>query len=160
MNTLSVLFILVSAQQGLPEGLLSSLCLVESRHDVNAVHQHDGHGNSVGACQIKLNTAKGLGFKGTEKDLLKPEVNLTYAAKYLKHQILRYNGDVTRGVIAYNQGSARTATKTQYSSKVFAEWSKTQQHRPQVACVPKESKMNKSQWYAIFVNLLLNGEKA
>lgn len=160
MGSLSVLFILVSAQQGLPADLLSSLCLVESQHNVNAVHQHDGHGNSVGACQIKLNTAKGLGFKGTEKDLLKPENNLLYAAKYLKHQIQRYNGDVARGVIAYNQGSARTATKTKYSSKVFAEWSKTKQQRPAVACVPKESKMNKLQWYAIFVNLLLHGENA
>src|ERR1700692_3723359 len=98
---IAFLFILYSAQFNLPDGLLSSLCYVESGHNIEAVHLADGNGNSIGACQIKLKTARFMGFRGTEKQLMRPDVNIYYAAWYLRYQINRYRS-VRKGVIAYN----------------------------------------------------------
>jgi soluble lytic murein transglycosylase-like protein len=112
---------MVSAQYNLPSGLLSSLCMVESRHNIYAIHKDDGKGNSLGICQIKIETARNLGFKGTEKQLMKPQINIKYAGAYLQHQIIRYNS-IQKGVIAYNQGSAKQLTTTKYQTKVFKQW--------------------------------------
>lgn len=122
MNTLAALFIATSFQFNLPSGLLSSLCYVESGHEIEAFHEHDGEGNSVGICQIKLKTAKGLGFKGTEKDLMVPATNIYYAAAYLSWQRRRYHGSITRAVIAYNIGNAKGLSETEYSVKVMNQW--------------------------------------
>jgi soluble lytic murein transglycosylase-like protein len=114
----------MSTQFGLPQGLLSSLCYVESTHNVNAIHKDDGRGNSVGVCQIKLETAQWLGFKGTEKQLMDPKTNIYYAAKYLARNSSRYNGDITKAIIAYNIGHAKQLTHTKYSDKVLRQWRK------------------------------------
>lgn len=124
MTTLTALFLSATLQTGLPANLLSSLCYVESAHKINAIHHDDGNGDSLGVCQIKYPTAKMMGFKGTSEQLMLPKNNIKYAAKYLAHQIKRYNGDVTKAVIAYNQGSAKNLTSTKYSIKVFKQWRK------------------------------------
>ncbi len=108
-------------QLNLPPGLLSSLCYVESNHNIYAVHRDDGRGNSVGICQIKIDTAKGMGFKGNEEDLMRPENNIYYAGKYLSHQRTRYNS-LTKGVIAYNIGHAGVLTSSRYQDRVFKQW--------------------------------------
>lgn len=129
MNTLIALFIAASTQYNLPKNLLSSLCYVESKYDIDAFHKDDGKGNSVGVCQIKLPTAKLMGFRGTEKQLMSPEVNILYAAKYLSHQIKRYKGNVTYGIISYNQGSRKLLTNTKYSDTVNKEWRKQNERK-------------------------------
>lgn len=116
------LFLFASLQHGLPDRLLSSLCYVESKHDVSAYHEDDGKGNSVGICQVKLSTARMLGFKGTEKQLMVPQTNIVYAARYLRHQMDRYDGNITYAIISYNQGSRKSLTKTNYSCKVIKRW--------------------------------------
>ncbi len=106
---------------GLQPKLLSSLCWVESKHVITAIHKDDGTSNSVGICQIKLKTAKWLGFKGTEKQLMNPETNIYYAAAFLSYQQHRYNS-ITKAVIAYNIGNAKGLTSTKYSVKVLTRW--------------------------------------
>lgn len=124
MGQITIYFLLTTAQYNLPANLLSSLCYIESRNDINAIHHDDGGADSLGVCQIKLATARGLGFKGTAKDLMNPETNVHYAGAYLAHQIKRYNGSIGRGVIAYNIGSAKHLTITKYQTRVFLEWRK------------------------------------
>jgi soluble lytic murein transglycosylase-like protein len=122
MNTLVVLMTLFSANTkefNLPVGVLAATCFIESSYNVKAIHHDDGGENSVGVCQVKLSTAKWLGFKGTEKQLMKPEINVYYAAKYLKHQLKRYKGDVARALTAYNRGNAIGLTRSAYSDKVL-----------------------------------------
>ncbi len=119
---LAILFLTASTQFSLPPNLLSSLCYVESRHNISVVHEHDGGDSSIGICQIKLKTAKYLGFKGTEKQLLDPKTNIYYAAKYLAYQRTRYHGDIKKAIIAYNKGHAGHLTKTPYSDKVLYTW--------------------------------------
>lgn len=123
MSTLSVLFLTMSIKYGLPPDLLSSLCWVESRHNISAVHHDDGGSDSLGICQIKHSTAEELGFKGTPKQLMEPRYNIKYAAIYLSKQIKRYNS-IERGVIAYNRGNAKDLTTSRYQRRVFRKWRK------------------------------------
>lgn len=120
--SLTTLFLTMSIQYGLPNGLLSSLCYIESKHQVNAIHYNDGKTHSFGVCQIKYETAKTFGFKGTEQQLMEPYYNVKYAAKYLQHQIKRYDGNISRAVVAYNRGNAKGLTSSQYQVKVFDKW--------------------------------------
>lgn len=122
MSTLTILFLSVSIQFSLPPRLLESLCYVESKHDVSIVHKNDGGSSSIGVCQVKLKTAKAMGFKGTEKELLDPENNVFYAGKYLAYQINRYHTNLAKAVIAYNKGNAKDLTATKYQVKVFKQW--------------------------------------
>lgn len=121
MNTLTAIFIAASVQFNLPPGLLASVCFVETRHDVQAVHFNDGGDDSIGICQLHYTTAQWLGFKGTKAQLLDPSTNIYYAAKYLAKQRNRY-GNVQQAVIAYNQGHAGGLTTTEYQVKVFTVW--------------------------------------
>lgn len=126
MGSLSILFLSATAAFHLPTGLLSSLCYVESGHKIEAVHHDDGTGDSLGVCQIQYRTAKGLGFRGTAKDLMDPQVNVVYAAIYLRKQLNRYHDNVARAVAAYNAGSYRPAAvgarNQNYVDKVFKAW--------------------------------------
>lgn len=127
-TTLILLFSVATQTFHLPKGLISALCFTESSHHVDAIHTDDGNGNSVGVCQVKLATAQTLGFKGTEAELMVPETNIHYAAKYLSKQLKRYQGDITKAVPAYNAGSYREghdgkAKNYRYAQKVFKHWS-------------------------------------
>lgn len=122
MTTITALFIAASANYNLPPGLLSSLCYVESTHNVNAIHEDDGSTDSLGICQLKYATAQFLGFEGTEEQLMEPSENIYYAAAYLAHQLRRYNGDITKAIISYNRGSAGLLTRTEYSDKIIKQW--------------------------------------
>jgi soluble lytic murein transglycosylase-like protein len=124
MNTilLPILFAAATNQFKLPPGMLESLCFIESGHKVTAIHKDDGGEDSIGICQVKLSTAKFLGFKGTKKQLLNPQVNMHYAAAYLAYQRARYKGSITKAIIAYNIGNANNLTSTAYSSKVLNMW--------------------------------------
>lgn len=124
---LLLIFASVSQKFSLPDNLLSSLCYVESKHVIEAIHVDDGNSNSVGICQIKLSTARLLGFRGDEIRLKNPNTNIFYAGKYLRHQLLRYHGDVPKSISAYNAGSCRynklgEIKNRKYVAKVMMEW--------------------------------------
>jgi len=122
MELLAWLFITNSTAYGLPDGLLSSLCYVESKHKISAIHKDDGGADSLGVCQVKLATARSLGFKGTAKQLMNPKMNIKYSAMYLNYQVKRYHGNITKAVIAYNRGNARGLTTSKYARKVYKQW--------------------------------------
>lgn len=112
----------------LPTGLLSALCYVESTHQAHVVNYADGSDDSLGLCQVQLNTAKMFKFKGSKKELMKPKINVTYAAKYLRKQLARYHGDVYKAIGAYNSGTYLPsiyggAVNKQYIQKVLLAWS-------------------------------------
>lgn len=124
-----MLFATTTQDMQLPTGLLSALCWVESNHKPSAVNPDDGGSPSVGVCQIKPTTARSLGFRGNREALMQPKYNVKYAAKYLKQQINRYNGDLRQGVAAYNAGKCRfnphgQIMNRQYVDKVFKAWAK------------------------------------
>lgn len=115
----------------LPPGLLLAIAEVESGGNPNAFIKEDGisHQSSHGLFQIQLGTARHMGFKGTAKQLMKPQVNATYAALYLKWLLELSKNDYSKALTCYNSGPASDACKSdhyysRYVGKVFNSWIK------------------------------------
>jgi soluble lytic murein transglycosylase-like protein len=100
---------------GIDPHLLSAICYVESGHNVNAYVHNDGGSPSYGQCQIKMATAKDMGFRGTKKELMSEGANALYAAKYLNYQYKRTRRWES-AIIAYNAG--RVIKSQKYLHKV------------------------------------------
>jgi len=116
---LTTIFLVVSIMHSLPTDLLSKVCFVESSHRPKVITVDSNGERSIGLCQIQLKTAQGLGFKGTEKDLLDPGINAQWAGTYLAYQYERY-GNWVMAVKAYNAGSAKTNKPNEYYKRVSA----------------------------------------
>ena len=63
-----------------------------------------GRGGTIGLMQIKLATARGLGYTGNAEGLRDPNTNLTYGVKYLAGAYRAANGDHNRAVAYYASG--------------------------------------------------------
>jgi soluble lytic murein transglycosylase-like protein len=98
---------------GLPEALVHRVIVRESRYQPHLV----GRGGTIGLMQIKLATARGLGYTGTAEGLRDPNTNLTYAVKYLAGAYRAANGDHNRAV-AYYAGGYYYAAKRQRHERV------------------------------------------
>ena len=83
-----------------PEALVHRVILRESRYQAHLV----GRGGTIGLMQIKLATARGLGYTGTAEGLRDPDTNLTYAVKYLAGAYRAANGDHHRAMAYYASG--------------------------------------------------------
>lgn len=124
---LAFIFVNMTMSFHLPSGMLSAVCYVESHHVVHALHVDDGSGPSLGVCQVKLATARMLGFRGSEADLMRPKINAFYAALYLNRQLERYNDDTAKAIAAYNSGTYRERApgypvNIDYVNKVYKAW--------------------------------------
>ena len=93
---------------GVPEALVHRVIMRESRYQPGLV----GHGGTIGLMQIKLATARGLGYTGDAAGLRDPNTNLTYAVKYLAGAYHAANGDHDRAV-RYFAGGYYYAAKRQ-----------------------------------------------
>lgn len=109
---------LAAATVQVPFELLRAICMVESNLNPAAVHLDDGNSASHGLCQVKYETAKFMGYKGTLKGLYNPDNNALFAAKYLNYQLTRYKGNWVNAVSAYNRGTA-SSSNLHYVKKVF-----------------------------------------
>jgi soluble lytic murein transglycosylase-like protein len=85
---------------GVPEALVHRVIVRESKYHPNLI----GRGGAIGLMQIKLATARGVGYTGTAEGLRDPETNLTYAVKYLAGAYRAANGDHNRAVSYYAGG--------------------------------------------------------
>jgi soluble lytic murein transglycosylase-like protein len=94
---------LIKAQakaNAVPEVLAHRVILRESRYQPELI----GRGGCIGLMQIKLGTARGLGYHGDEKGLRDPNTNLTYGMKYLGGAYRAANGDHDRAMRLYASG--------------------------------------------------------
>lgn len=105
---------------GLDPRLLYSVCLVESSGNIHAYVAQDGISPSYGLCQIKLNTARLVGFTGNARQLMRPGVNAHYAAKYLVKNLKRYK-NIKKAISAYNAGRA-VDFNAEYVEKVMKNY--------------------------------------
>src|SRR5947208_4839221 len=96
---------------GVPEALVHRVIMRESRYQPGLV----GHGGTIGLMQIKLATARGLGYTGDAAGLRDPNTNLTYAVKYLAGAYHAANGDHQRAMAYYAGGDyyARQRQRTE-----------------------------------------------
>jgi soluble lytic murein transglycosylase-like protein len=89
-----------AAANGVPVVLVHRVIMRESRYQPRLV----GRGGTIGLMQIKLGTARGLGYTGDAAGLRDPNTNLTYAVKYLAGAYRAANGDHGRAVSYYASG--------------------------------------------------------
>jgi soluble lytic murein transglycosylase-like protein len=83
-----------------PEALVHRVIVRESRYRPELV----GRGGTIGLMQIKLATARGLGYTGDAAGLRDPDTNLTYGVKYLAGAWRAANSDHARAVRYYAGG--------------------------------------------------------
>ena len=98
---------------GVPEALVHRVIVRESRYQPGLV----GHGGTIGLMQIKLATARGVGYTGDAAGLRDPNTNLTWAVKYLAGAYRAANGDHARA-IRYYAGGYYYAAKRQRQEMV------------------------------------------
>jgi soluble lytic murein transglycosylase-like protein len=83
----------------LPEALVHRVIVRESGYRPQLVNR-----GNIGLMQIKLGTARGLGYTGTSEGLRDPDTNLTYAVRYLAGAYRAANGDHKRAMRYYASG--------------------------------------------------------
>jgi transglycosylase-like protein with SLT domain len=83
-----------------PESLVHRIIVRESKYHPELV----GHGGTIGLMQIKLGTARGLGYTGDAAGLRDPATNLTYGVKYLAGAYRAARGDLELAVHYYAAG--------------------------------------------------------
>ena len=88
-----------AAANGLPVELVHRVVKRESGYNPRA----NSRGN-IGLMQIRHATARGVGYNGSVAGLLDPEVNLTYAVKYLAGAYRAAGGNANRAVAYYASG--------------------------------------------------------
>ena len=90
-----------------PEVLVHRVIVRESRYQPRLV----GRGGTIGLMQIKLATARGLGYTGDAEGLRDPNTNLTYGVKYLAGAYRAANGDHNRAMHYYASGYYEVAKR-------------------------------------------------
>jgi len=88
-----------AAANGVPVELVHRVIIRESRYNPRAVSK-----GNYGMMQIRLQTARGLGYTGTAQGLLDANTNLTYAVKYLAGAYRVAGGNHSRAVALYASG--------------------------------------------------------
>lgn len=87
-------------ENGVPLHLAKAVVQVESNFRANAT----GAAGEIGLMQIKLSTARMMGYRGSKKALYNPETNLSWGMKYLG-EAHRLSGGTTCGtILKYNAG--------------------------------------------------------
>jgi hypothetical protein len=84
---------------GVPERLVQRVIRIESRGNPRVVHA-----GNYGLMQIRLGTARGVGYHGDAAGLLDVDTNLTYAVKYLAGAYRAAGCNENRAVSYYQRG--------------------------------------------------------
>jgi soluble lytic murein transglycosylase-like protein len=84
---------------GLPASLVERVIRRESGGNPRAVHA-----GNYGLMQIRLSTARAMGYTGSATGLLDPQTNMTYALRYLAGAYRAAGGNERRAVALYARG--------------------------------------------------------
>jgi len=90
---------LLARANGVPPSLVHRVILRESGYNVRAVNS-----GNYGLMQIRLGTARALGYSGPPEGLLDPETNMAYAVRYLAGAYRAAHGDEDRAIALYSSG--------------------------------------------------------
>lgn len=88
-----------AAANHVPEALVRRVIKRESRGNPRAISK-----GNYGLMQIRLGTARALGYRGGIEGLLDADTNMTYAVKYLAGAYRAAEGDLDRAVHYYAAG--------------------------------------------------------
>jgi len=107
-----------AAANNVPEDLVRRVIKRESGGNPRVISA-----GNYGLMQIKLPTARSMGYAGTAAGLLDADTNMTYAVKYLAGAYRVANGDANRAVQYYAAGyyyAAKNRGMAMPSGKAFA----------------------------------------
>jgi soluble lytic murein transglycosylase-like protein len=90
---------LLANANGVPASLVHRVIVRESGYNERAVNS-----GNYGLMQIRLGTARALGYSGDAEGLLNPETNMAYAVRYLAGAYRAAHGDEDRAVALYASG--------------------------------------------------------
>jgi soluble lytic murein transglycosylase-like protein len=88
-----------ASTNGVPVSLVERVIKRESGGNPRAVSR-----GNYGLMQIRLGTARAMGFSGSAAELLDPQVNMTYAVRYLAGAYRAAGGNENRAVALYASG--------------------------------------------------------
>src|ERR1700689_250598 len=88
-----------ASSNGVPTSLVERVIKRESGGNPRAVSR-----GNYGLRQIRLGTARAMGFTGSAAELLDPQVNMTYAVRYLAGAYRAAGGNENRAVALYARG--------------------------------------------------------
>jgi soluble lytic murein transglycosylase-like protein len=88
-----------ASANGVPVSLVERVIKRESGGNPRAVSR-----GNYGLMQIRLGTARAVGFSGSAAELLDPQVNMTYAVRYLAGAYRAAGGNENRAVALYASG--------------------------------------------------------
>ena len=103
-------------ENALPVALANAVIRIESNYNPRIVHA-----GNYGLMQIKLATARAVGFGGSGADLLDPDTNLRYGLKYLGSVYQQSQGDLCLTIMKYQSGHRAlrmTASNRTYCRRV------------------------------------------
>lgn len=107
-----------------PESLVRRVITRESRYDPRALHR-----GNYGLMQIKLATARSLGYDGPASGLLDAETNLTYAVRYLAGAYRVAGGDERLAMAYYQRGYYYAAKRAGLHRSIFGAYAKKRRAR-------------------------------
>jgi soluble lytic murein transglycosylase-like protein len=124
-TTLDAMVTRFAAAESVPEELVRRVIKRESRGNPRVVSQ-----GNYGLMQIKLPTARSMGYSGSAAGLLDAETNMTYAVKYLAGAWRVAHGSIDRAVHYYaagyyyaakHEGGAKTASNVTANALASAD---------------------------------------
>src|SRR3954453_1562702 len=124
-----------------PEALVHRVIVRESKYRADLV----GRGGTIGLMQIKLSTARGVGYTGTAEGLRDPATNLSYGIKYLAGAFSAANSDHSRAMHYYASGYYYAAKRQRlerhrHSEPVLARAPPEEDARPAAVKNPADAK--------------------
>jgi len=105
-------------ENAVPVALAHAVIRIESNYNPKIVH-----GGNYGLMQIKLATARSLGFGGSAAALLDPATNLHFGLKYLAGAYQQAGGDLCRTIMKYQSG--HLALRMSLANRKYCERVKT-----------------------------------
>ena len=90
---------LLARANGVPPSLVHRVIVRESGYNERAINS-----GNYGLMQIRLGTARALGYGGPADGLLDPETNMAYAVRYLAGAYRAAHGDEDRAMVLYSSG--------------------------------------------------------
>lgn len=98
-GNLDALIVRYAAANNVPEALVRRIIHRESRGNPGVVSK-----GNYGLMQIRLGTARAMGYRGSARGLLDAETNMRYAVKYLAGAYRAAGGNADRAVHYYAAG--------------------------------------------------------
>jgi soluble lytic murein transglycosylase-like protein len=111
-----LLLVLTGYAEAAPRAFVDAVIHVESRGNARAVGRH----GELGLGQLKLQTARGMGYRGNRAGLFDPKVNRHYTERYLDMALKRAGGRLCHAASLYNMGLGARPRCTAYGKRVVS----------------------------------------